>query len=208
MSAHPLYLASASPRREELLKSLGLDFIACPVDADESVYDHEPVDKRVELLALHKAKLSAEKYGIQNGWIVGADTLVEIPADTGTLPIILGKPADRDEAKAMLIQLAGRMHLVWSGLAVINVEAGTTFTAVNRTEVYFSAMSGRDIDSYLDTNEWRGVAASYKIQGVGGCFIHHIKGSYTCVMGLPICDFYGILMRSGFPSMETWKKPF
>ena len=204
METFDLYLASASPRREELLRTLGLNFITCPVDADESIFDHESVSKRVELLAVHKAKLAAQQYGIQSGWIIGADTLVEIPAETNTSPIILGKPADYNEAKAMLIQLSGRMHLVWTGIAIINVTENSVHTTVNRTEVYFTQMSPAMIDAYLATNEWKGVAAAYRIQGKGGCFIHHIKGSYSCIMGLPICDFYGILVQSGYPSMEQW----
>lgn len=205
METFDLYLASASPRREELLRSIGLNFIACPVDADESLFDHEPVSKRVELLAVHKAKLAEQQYGIQKGWILGADTLVEIPAEINTSPIILGKPLDYQDAKAMLIQLSGRMHLVWTGLAVINVSANTVRTAVNRTEVYFTQMSPATIDAYLATNEWKSVAAAYRIQEKGACFIHHIKGSYSCIMGLPICDFYGILLESGYPSMGHWQ---
>ncbi|MBU0934671.1 MAG: septum formation protein Maf [Spirochaetes bacterium] len=190
-----LALASASPRRLELLRGIGLQVAAFPVDMDESVFDHLPVVRRTRELAL--AKVQAALPGIPEDWrwVLGADTLIELPHWRGGKA--LGKAADADEARTMLQALSGRRHLVHSGLALLDRSSGRHWQTQGSTRVHFARLSDSEIESYLTCGEWQGVAGAYRIQERAACFIRCIKGTYSGVMGLPIHEFYVMVRRSG-----------
>lgn len=184
-------LASRSPRRTELLHGLGIAHTTIPADIDEEAVRGAP-PVQAQRLAERKALTVAPQATTR--LILGADTIVAVGADA------LGKPADRGEAKNMIERLIGEKHEVHTGVAVIDARTGSILSSVSTTVVRFRVMSDDEIDWYLETREWQGVAGGYRIQGVGGCFIPRIDGSYTGVMGLPIETVYSMLSAYYF----TW----
>ncbi len=186
-----LILASASPRRIELLKQMGLTFTTAPQDADETFTGKSAAEEAVIIAArkvdsyIRSSSFSSEQ------WILGADTFVVL-GDR-----FIGKPVNRAGAEEMLQSLQGQTHTVITGLA-LKAPSKEIQTEICETEVTFSPMSEAEIDWYLDQNEWQGVAASYRIQEKGACFIASVKGSYSNVMGLPINTFYGMLIANNF----------
>ena len=170
-----LILASASPRRRELLASLGLTFEVVPSDADETL---EPIalPEAVAALALRKARAVAAAR--RTGLIVAADTIVVIDGRA------LGKPADRAEARSMLQTLRGRTHEVISGLALICGQEQRS--AIARTAVSFRELDEAMLRWYLATGEWRGRAGAYAIQGAGAALVRALEGDYENVVGLPV----------------------
>ncbi len=188
-----LILASASPRRKEILTRLGFNFEVKPQDTDEAFSGLSPAEEAVKIASEKAAAcVSAEGPG---RWVLGADTFVL----SGNEYMI--KPENRTDAKRMITKLSGSTHTVVTGLAlnVPNHEgAGSIDTAVCLTEVTFAPMSPDEIEWYLDTLEWQGVAAAYRIQEKGALFIESISGSYSNVMGLPINTFYGMLRSNNF----------
>lgn len=187
-----IFLASSSPRRMEILEGLGLPFVSTQPECDENIFSTETASERV--LAL--AKLKAESVrNLPKGarWILGADTLIEKDG------LILGKPADREDAGRMLRLLAGEMHLVYSGICLLDRKKSLVWASISETRVFFAAMSEADTDFLLSTGEWQGVAGSYRVQGKSHVFIERIDGSYSGVMGLPIREFYVTLCKSGYP---------
>lgn len=190
----PLALASASPRRLEILTSLGFPVRSFPANLDESIFDHLPVDQRTMELALSKAGAVLASLPADYRWVLGADTLVELPPPAG----ILGKPENLEAARAMLAALAGRSHLVHSGLCLLDRHTGRHWQAASVTEVEFAAMDRAELDWYLSRDEWRGAAGGYRIQESAALFIRSVRGSYSGVMGLPIHEFYGILKAGGY----------
>lgn len=200
MSPDRIVLASASPRRRDILSMLGLPFTVRPSDVDESVYDHLPVAERVQALAELKARAAftgrlgaAGAQADGERWVLGADTLVVLDG------LSYGKPLDREDARAMLGRLAGRVHEVASGLCLWDRASDATRLSVSWSSVRIAAMVSGELESYLDTGEWMGAAGGYRVQGVGSCFVERIEGSYSSVMGLPIRDLYVILRDSGYP---------
>lgn len=192
-----IVLASASPRRLDILHQLGLPCMVVPADVDESVYEHEPLARRVQLLAELKARTTAA--GLRDErmrWVLGADTLVMLDGAT------FGKPADQADARAMLGILSGRVHEVASGLCVLDRLSDTARCSVSISSVRISAMSEEELNAYIDTQEWQGAAGAYRVQGVGSCFVEHLDGSYSSVMGLPIRDLYVILRDSDYPFIK------
>jgi len=197
-----LILASSSPRRKELLRSLSIPFLSIHPDIDESVCDHMDPEHRVVALAEGKA-LAGEAllWKRQEGedWprlLLAADTLVafHLPKAWKTI----GKPKDRNEAKSMLAYMAGKTHTVFSGLCLLDTKSGARLTSCSSTAVRFASMSEAEIEAYLDTEEWRGAAGAYRVQGRGSCFIEMLKGSWSCVVGLPIRELYGMLNGVGY----------
>lgn len=186
-----IILASASPRRHAILKRLELPFQTAPQDIDETFTD-APALEQCRELSRRKAAACRSRYGPHPGWILGADTFV-VQGKT-----LLGKPSHREDAFRMLRLLQGQTHQVLSALTLLGPEEqAMTETAV--TDVSFAPMSDAEIEWYLDQNEWRGVAASYRIQEKGALFVRAIKGSYSNVMGLPINTFYGMLRSQNYP---------
>lgn len=183
-----IILASASPRRRELLETIGItDFIVCPALGDEIIDNsHSPAQIVMELSA-QKAREVAEKYPAD--LIIAADTVVSIGGKT------LGKPADEGDAKAMLERLSGNAHEVFTGVTAI--KDGCEICIYEQTQVFFRDMSEREILAYIKTGEPMDKAGSYGIQGRGAVFVQKIIGDYFNVMGLPLCRLGTILSELG-----------
>lgn len=173
-----LVLASASPRREEILEQLDLKFTIVPSKIDESNFDNSNPVELVKILAEKKA---ASVSGlVEDALIIAADTVVVYNDQ------ILGKPAGKYEARKMLKQLSSDQHQVITGVAVLNSQTGESHIDYNITDVKMTAISDREIENYVETGEPLDKAGAYAIQGFGGLFVEEIKGSYYSVMGLPI----------------------
>jgi septum formation protein len=189
-----LTLASTSPRRRELLEQLGLPFEVAEPTPDDDPADHRPAAEFARDLAARKAASVADAPAYAHRWVLGADTVVFDDAE------ILLKPADRREARRMLARLAGRTHRVVTALALFAPAPAPRepLVATDVTAVTFAPLSEAEIEWYLETNEWRGVAGAYRIQGRGAVLIERIEGSYSGVMGLPIRLLYSMLRDTGF----------
>ena len=182
-------LASASPRRQALLRALWIEFRIIPSLADEAGPLPDDGCRRAEALALRKAAEVATRVG--EGLVLGADTIVECDGR------LLGKPRDRDEARRFLRLLSGRSHLVVTALALVEAGGGRTVTGQEVTEVCVRPLMAKEIDSYVGTDEPLDKAGGYAIQGAGGAFIEGIKGSFTNVVGLPLGRLRALLLRFG-----------
>ena len=192
-----LILASSSPRRREILSSIGLEFEIVDPDVDESLRDALPVEERVMRLAEDKARSAAERLGPGRRYAcLGADTLVRVRGNDGGPGRVLGKPRDRADAKDMIMALAGRTHDVHTGLALAGID-GRVETIRSDSRVSFAPMSEAEVESYLDSGDWEGVAGAYKIQGQAALFIERIEGSWSGIVGLPIRELYVILKITG-----------
>lgn len=185
-----VYLASASPRRRELLGSIGVCCEAIGTDIDESVLAAERPAAYVERLALAKARAARMRHPrVRQAPLLGADTAVVIDGE------ILGKPADLADARRMLGLLSGRTHEVWSAVAVVS-ERGED-VAVSRTAVVLRVLSAAEIDAYWQSGEPADKAGAYAIQGRGAIFVSEIHGSYSGVVGLPLFETAQLLSRHG-----------
>jgi len=182
-------LASASPRRQALLRALWIEFRIVPSLADEAGPLPDDGCRRAEALALRKAVEVATRVG--EGLVLGADTIVECDGR------LLGKPRDRDEARRFLRLLSGRSHLVVTALALVEAGGGRTVTGQEVTEVCVRPLMTEEIDAYVGTDEPLDKAGGYAIQGAGGAFIEGIKGSFTNVVGLPLGRLRALLLRFG-----------
>lgn len=186
---YPLVLASASPRRKRLLTQVGLPFRAIAADVDENQKGSVDPEAIAPLLAEKKA--SAVCQGAGAHWTLGADTMVVLD------DVILGKPADRDEASSMLSGLAGREHRVITGICILDPHCRPAHLEAVTTLVRMKTLTAREIEAYIDTGEPFGKAGSYAIQGVGAFLIEAISGSYTNVVGLPVCALINSLTALG-----------
>ena len=182
-----LVLASASPRRAEMLKLLGVDFDRLPGDIDETFLEGETPREHVLRLSEGKAALAAR--GRPDAWILGADTIVVVAGE------ILGKPGSPAEAAAMLEQLSGRKHEVLTGFAIIRQDLGIRVREVVRSIVLFREISGDEMAWYTGTSEPYDKAGAYAVQGMGACFVREIRGSFSNVVGLPLCEVFEALKR-------------
>ena len=180
-----LILASASPRRAEILRMLGVDFEICPANVDEALPAGISPEAAVETLARRKGEAAAKKIADPDPVILAADTLVWLDAPNGAAPVILGKPTDRADALRMLSMLSGREHRVSSGIALIRGDraASATFT----TTVRFRTLDSAEIERYVATGEPLDKAGGYGIQGSAALFVSGIEGDYYNVVGLPVC---------------------
>lgn len=174
--ALPLILASSSPRRQELLRAVGIPFELFAVEVDEEASG--PPEEVVKLLALRKARAAAERK--PGRLILAADTLVWAAGQT------LGKPHDQQDALRMLRLLSGQEHLVFTGLCLMDGASGRQLCEVAQTKVCFDTMSEDDMAAYIDSQEPFGKAGAYAVQGRAGQFVHRIEGSYSNVVGLPL----------------------
>lgn len=177
----PLILASASPRRKELLSAAGIAFDVRPADVDETILVGERAEDYVLRVAEKKARASWESDELS----LGADTVVIVDSQ------ILGKPIDAADAKRMLALLSGRSHTVVTGVALFDGEV-VNCSAVG-TEVYFRALSAAEIDEYVASGEPFDKAGGYGIQGLASKFVERIDGCYFNVVGLPVSKVYGML---------------
>src|SRR5215831_4821273 len=183
-----IVLASASPRRAEILRTVGWPFEVLAVDIDETRDASESASAYVERLAREKAEAAAAHR--PQSMILGADTTATIDDH------ILEKPFDRTDAVRMLEVLKNRWHKVLTGIAVINQTDSRTIVARQETEVKFAALSEDDIDWYVQTGEPMDKAGGYAIQGLGARFIEEIRGDYFNVVGLPIRLVYETVLKS------------
>lgn len=178
-------LASASPRRKELLQSAGLRFDTEIPDCDERVLQNETAEEMVSRLS--KLKAGAVSAAFPSSWVLGADTTVYINSH------ILGKPADQKEAFEMLDKLSGKWHEVWGGITLINKDKGISRTEAHCTRVLMRDLSEDDIRKFIQTGEPFDKAGAYAIQGVGAGLVSKIEGSYTNVVGLNLSSVIDML---------------
>jgi septum formation protein len=182
-----LVLASASPRRRELLAAAGLEFDVDPVDIDETKRPEESPPAYVERVARAKAAVAARRHA--DRVVLAADTVVVIDGE------VLGKPGGDVEAARMLRRLGGRQHEVLTGVAV--VRDGEMVSTVERTTVHMTPLSDAEIRWYVATGEAAGKAGAYAIQGLASRFVPRIEGSYSNVVGLPVATVLQLLRASG-----------
>jgi septum formation protein len=190
-----IILASQSPRRKYLLEQAGISFTVIPSHFDESSIPLTQPENLVKILAEAKARSVAEHYPHQ--WIIGADTVVVID---GT---ILGKPNSQDEARSMLQQLSGRTHEVQTGYAILCNARPCCFSETIQTEVQFKKLTESEIEWYIRTEEPFDKAGAYAIQGLGTFLVKRINGSYTNVVGLPVCEVIEFFLREGIIKMKN-----
>ncbi len=181
-----LVLASASPRRQELLRLIKEDFVVLAADVDETIDAGTDPRLAVEQLALRKAKAIATSR--PHDTVIGADTIVVYEGK------IFGKPKDSDDACDMLRQLSGKTHTVYTGVCVIDKMDELVFS--DCCDVTFASMSDSEIAEYVATNEPMDKAGAYGIQGKGAVFIESIRGNFYTVMGLPIHLLYKSLRKN------------
>jgi len=182
-----IVLASASPRRQELLRQVGVSFRVIPSSVDETIQTPmAPIDL-VEHLALSKARDVAQQH--RAALVIGSDTIVVIDEE------VLGKPRHRADAVKMLRQLSGRVHQVHTGLAVV---AGDRYLVSHETtDVRFRDLTLAQIERYVDSGEPMDKAGAYAIQGLGAAIVSSISGDYFTVVGLPICRLVVMLAQFG-----------
>jgi septum formation protein len=187
-----LVLASASPRRKELLIQLGVSFEIDPADIDETpVYGEAPMDY-VRRMAHSKAACVSERQSHAGRIVLAADTTVVID------DIILGKPENLIDGQRILNTLSGRTHLVMSAICLNSMNTSTTVLV--ETRVDFVPLTAQVIDAYLATSEPWDKAGAYGIQGLGGAFVSSLQGSYSNVVGLPMTETWQLLSKSGIAS--------
>lgn len=182
-----IYLASASPRRHELLGQLGLDFEVLAVDVDESVRDGESGAGYVGRLAAEKSRVARAGLASGDPPVLAADTAVVLDRQ------ILGKPADERDAERMLTLLSGRTHEVLTAVSVR--DHLRNLVEISRSRVRFRAISAPEIAHYWQSGEPAGKAGAYAIQGLGAIFVEELRGSYSGVMGLPLYETACILNK-------------
>lgn len=190
-----IYLASASPRRRELLGQLGVRCTVRPADVDETALADEPPAEYVRRVAVGKARAVAASVDDPTALVLAADTAV---VHDGR---IFGKPADRAAALAMLTALGGRTHEVYTGVAV--VRGSTCRQELSRSEVRFRPISEPEADAYWRTGEPADKAGAYAIQGLGAVFVESLRGSYSGVMGLPLYETARLLEAFGYRLLGT-----
>jgi septum formation protein len=188
--ANRLVLASSSPRRYELLKQMGLDFDVIPSRIEEGglLPGESP---REHVLRLSEAKARDVTMQYPDAWVIGADTIVFVD---GT---VLGKPKSREEAMEMLRQLSGKEHTVLTGFSVSHIGRGKKDREAVQTSVKVKPLTEDEMKWYIGTDEPFDKAGAYAIQGIGSFMVESIRGSYTNVVGLPVCEFIQMLNRLG-----------
>ncbi len=186
-------LASASPRRKELLEQIKLEFAVIPSNAEEVVLPGETPEEHVVRLSIDKATEVAERPDVDGRWFIGSDTIVLCNQQ------ILGKPKDAAHAAEMLRMLSGREHRVLSGYAILDRQSGIQKAEAVSTTVRFRDLTEDEIARYIASGEPMDKAGSYAIQGLAVCFVASIAGSYTNVVGLPLCRLTLALKELGVP---------
>lgn len=190
MSTMPeLILASASPRRRELLAQIGVSFRCCPVDIDETPQPEESAQAYVERLALEKAEVCRQLH--PDAVVLGSDTSVVVDGR------ILGKPVDEADAVRMLMLLSGRQHQVMTAVAVVDEQRQRVETVT--TEVAFIELDEARCRAYWRTGEPCDKAGAYGIQGLGAVLVRGIEGSYSAVVGLPLMQAAALLQQFDIP---------
>lgn len=184
-------LASASPRRSEILRAMGMRFRVVSTDLNEAPRTREKPARHVRRLAREKAAAARALSPSRTALYVGADTVVAIGSR------ILGKPTSTEDAASMLRRLSGRTHQVLTGLAILDGENGRVLSAVEVTDVRFRSLDEHEIIGYVRTGEPMDKAGAYAIQGGAATFVDSIKGNYLNVVGFPATSFLRLLRRIG-----------
>jgi septum formation protein len=195
---NPLVLASISPRRKAILKQIGIPFEATGSMVHETLYEGmQPADIACQM-AIRKAE--SVQHVRKNRWILGADTIVAVNTR------VFGKPKDSHDCRDMLLRLRGRNHRVITGFCILDPEGKSVHLESVATRVKVKEISEIEIEAYIKTGEPFGKAGGYAIQGIGSFMIEHINGSYTNVVGLPVCEVVGALVTCaalrGFPLID------
>jgi septum formation protein len=188
-----IILASGSPRRRELLTKVKMPIKVIPPDVPEDHSSFTTIPELVTRLARSKVEAILTMFKAESPrWVLGLDTVVEAEG------MVLGKPTGPVEAEKMLRQLSGKVHRVYSGIALLVERGKPIVEEVVCTEVKFRNMAEHELRFYVDSGEWAGVAGGYRIQERGAFFVEWIRGSYSNVVGLPLEAFYGILVRNEY----------
>ena len=202
-----LILASASPRRAQLLAQLGFDCEICPQDIDESRWEGESPASYVSRMAREKARSGSTQLLDLTGVLIAADTVVSLGDE------VLAKPESPEQAEDFLLALANTIHEVRSAVCVVASDGNSSLTqigeAVSLTRVTFCSVSRDEARRYWLTGEPQGKAGGYAIQGLAAAFIRSIEGSYSGVMGLPLFETAALLKKAGLdclPPMEAWEQ--
>lgn len=193
-----LVLASASPRRAEILTAVGWPFEVCAANVDETIGAQENAAAYVERLARAKAEAAAVTQ--QSQIVLGADTVVVIDE------LVFGKPQDEADARRMLRALSGRWHEVLTGVALVRTSDERSIVAHERTQVKFAEMSEREIEWYVLTGEPMDKAGAYAVQGSAALFIEAIEGDYWNVVGLPVRLVYRLVKSSRLMETEVGRQ--
>jgi septum formation protein len=195
-----LYLASGSPRRRELLTQIGVPFSTLATNIDETPLAAEPAEIYVERLARAKAQAGLAALANPRGAVVlGADTSVVLGGQ------ILGKPLDRTDAQAMLAALSGTTHQVLTAVALASSERCEV--RLVSSKVSFRPLSAAEIEAYWASGEPADKAGSYAIQGLAAVFVSHLEGSFSAVVGLPVCETAALLADFGIPCWQRLDPP-
>jgi septum formation protein len=197
-----LVLASASPRRLELLQQAGLTADALlPADIDETPHRNELPRTLATRLASEKAaaarKIKALQPDLDGAYLIAADTVVSVGRR------VLPKAETSDEAEECLRLLSGRQHRVYTAVSLITPK-GAERRRLVEARLRFKRLSTAEIEAYLATGEWRGKAGGYAIQGLAGVFVVKLVGSYTAVVGLPLYETVSLLVGEGYPALTPW----
>lgn len=193
-----LVLASASPRRADLLRQLGLSFTIEEAAVDEELNPRWSPSLQVRVLALRKAVAVARKR--PDCLVIGADTLVVMEGKT------MGKPVSAAQAEEMLRTLSGRVHEVVTGVAVVSFEQRRAWCTWESTRVFFRLLMEEEIRAYVATGEPMDKAGAYGIQNRGAVFVERIEGCYFNVVGLPLVRLNELLVQAGFRIYNAWEK--
>ncbi|MBQ5907935.1 MAG: septum formation protein Maf [Treponema sp.] len=194
----PIILASSSPRRQEILKLLNIPFKVIIPNIDETISSAIEPEEIPEFLAREKVTAVIHSLPPQQEilWILGADTIILKEGK------FFGKPDSRAQAEAFLREFSGKTHQVITSVVLYNGRKKTFVSKNAVTKVTFSELSDKEINWYLDTEEWHGAAGGYRIQSLASCFIKSIEGTQSCVTGLPIFELYDMFKEQGYSLLE------
>lgn len=194
----PIILASSSQRRQEIFKQLGIPCMVVMPEIKEDYPEDLDLEKVPEYLASKKieAAIKILPQGQNVPWIFAADTLIIKDGK------IYGKPESKEEAVQFLKELQNGTHTVITSIALFNGKINYLSTRTSVNKVTFSSLSEKEIEWYIETGEWHGVAGAYRIQGLASCFISHIEGTQSSIIGLPIFEFYDILKEQGYSLID------
>ena len=194
----PIILASSSQRRQEIFRQLGIPYMVVMPEVKEDYPEDLTLEKIPEFLASKKIKAAMKMLpqGQNVPWIFAADTLI-IKDDK-----VYGKPENKDQAIEFLKELQDGTHTVITAIALFNGKINYLSTRTSINKVTFAPISDKEIEWYIETGEWHGVAGAYRIQGLASCFISHIEGSQSSIIGLPIFEFYDILKEQGYSLID------
>lgn len=193
-----IILASSSPRRQEILKLLNIPFKVIIPNIDETISSAIEPEEIPEFLAREKVTAVIHSLPPQQEilWILGADTIILKEGK------IFGKPDSRAQAEAFLREFSGKTHQVITSVVLYNGRKKIFVSKNAVTKVTFSELSDKEINWYLDTEEWHGAAGGYRIQSLASCFIKSIEGTQSCVTGLPIFELYDMFKEQGYSLLE------